>query len=188
MLRLYSYNAKWNLKLSLFSGKGVLFILVNVDYFFGVGTQIGKHPYFMTSMDRNQFPYQIWTHTNAMEGFQREFLEKKNVLSNTGPKFWTAHYGNQNRKTMSWMSQNNLFIDHCHNFESAWIPIIALWQNWSMLWPRSIISVALISIVSVDQQHCWALVAARAGLENWSELISIDRHWTALISTDQQWS
>ena len=124
------------------------------------------------------FPYQIWTHTNVRGSFQ-----KKNVLSNTGPIFWTAHYGNQNR-----MSQNNLFIDHCHNFESAWIPIIALWQNWSMLWPRSIISVALISIVSVDQQHCWALVAARAGLEYWSAVISIDKHWTVLISTDQHWS
>ena len=160
--------------------------------FFEVGTQIRERPYYMILMNRNQFPltdlntYRCNGRFAEGDSRKRMYCQVQGRYSERFPEY-LDHYGNQNRKTIAQMSQK-MFIDHCHNFESARIPIIALWQNWSMLWPRSIISVALISIVSVDQQHCWALVAARAGLEYWSVLISID-HRSALIcinKIDQQ--
>ena len=156
--------------------------------FFEVDTQIGKHPYYMILMNRNQFPITD-LNTYKCNGRFPEGVSRKRMYCQVQGRYseqfpeYLDHYGNQNRKTISRMSRK-MFIDHCHNFESAWIPIIALWQNWSMLWPRSIISVALISIVSVDQQHCWALVSDGAGLEYWSVLISID-HRSALIRVNQ---
>ena len=85
MLRLYSYNAKWNLRLSLskwFQISDLVNIhLVNVDYFFWSGHANWEAPILYDIDEQKSVSHNRFEHIQMQRKVSRGSFQKKNVLS-----------------------------------------------------------------------------------------------------------